>query len=143
MAKRTYRRTQYLVDRGYQIRVVTRIFLALLGGAVVSSLIAIGLLWAKMYRPEYAPHTLLIASLLAVAFTLLIELLLAIPIALVLGIKQSHQVVGPIQRISAALDAIGKGDFSKRITLREGDTLEGLVQAINRMAANLQQRSSK
>ena len=135
-----YRRKQYLVDRGYQLRFVTRVFMIVFTVAVASSLIATGLLWANMYRPELETQTTLIGSLIAVATTLLIELLLAIPIVYVLGIRQSHRVVGPIQRIKQTLEAIGAGDFSQRITLRQGDALEDLAKSINQMAAGLQQR---
>ena len=135
-----YRRKQYLVDRPYQLRFVTRVFLAVFTVAVASSLIATGLLWTNMYRPELETQTPLIGSLIAVATVLLIELLLAIPIVYVLGVRQSHRVVGPIKRIKQTLEAIGAGDFSQRITLRQGDALEDLAKSINQMAASLQQR---
>ena len=135
-----YKRTQYLVDRDYQLRFVTKVFLIVFAVAVVSSLISTGLLWTNMYRPNLEPQTLLIASLIAVATTLLIELLIAIPIIYVLGIRQSHRIVGPMKRIQRTLEAIGTGDFSQRIILRQGDALEGLAKGINRMAESLEQR---
>lgn len=138
-----YRRKQYLVDRTYQLRFVTRVFLVVLMVAVVSSLISTGLLWVNMYRPDLESHTPLIASLIAVATALLIELLLAIPIVFFLGIRQSHRIVGPMNRIKRTLEAIGNGDFSQRITLRQGDALEELAKSINQMAESLQQRSSR
>lgn len=138
-----YKRKQYLVDRGYQLRFVTRVFMAVLVVAVTSSLIATGLLWTNMYRADMEQQTLLIAGLIAVATTLLIELLLSIPIVFFLGIRQSHRIVGPMNRLKATLEAIGRGDFSQRITLRQGDALEDLAKAINAMAQSLQQRSPK
>ena len=135
-----YRRKQYLVDRGYQLRFVTRVFMVVLAVAVTSSLISTFLLWTNMYRPELEPHTSMIASLIAVATTLLIELLLAIPIVFFLGIRQSHRIVGPMNRIKRILEAIGAGDFSQRITLRQGDALEDLAKSINQMAESLAQR---
>ena len=119
-----YKRKQYLVDRGYQIRFVTRVFTAILAVGVISSLLSMSLLWTNMYRPELGSTTLLVGCLVAVAVTLLIELLLAIPIVFFLGIQQSHRIVGPMNRIKQTLEAIGQGDFSQRITLRQGDALE-------------------
>jgi methyl-accepting chemotaxis protein len=139
----SYKRTQYLVDRGYQLRFVTRLFLAVLAVATISSLISCGLLWTSMDRPGAGLDTSLVIALIAIATTLLIELLLAIPIVFFLGIRQTHRVVGPMNRLKRTLQAIGTGDFSQRITLREGDVLEDLAQSINRMAENLQQRSSR
>ena len=138
-----YRRTQYLVDRGYQLRFVTRVFVVVLVVAVVSALISTGLLWINMYRPELEQSTTLIAALIAVATTLLIELLIAIPLVYFLGIRQSHRVVGPVNRMKRVLEAIGAGDFSQRIVVRRGDALEDMAKTINQMAEHLGQRSSR
>lgn len=138
--ERPYKRKQYLVDRGYQLRFVTRVFMVVLTVAVVSSLISTALLWTNMYRPDLESQTPLIASLIAVATTLLIELLLAIPVVFFLGIRQSHRIVGPMNRLKRTLEAIGTGDFSQRITLRQGDALEDLAKSINQMAEGLGQR---
>jgi len=135
-----YRRKQYLVDRGYQLRFVTRVFVVVLIVAVVSSLISTGLLWTNMYRADLEQQATLIAALIAVATTLLVELLIAIPLVYFLGIRQSHRVVGPVNRIKRVLEAIGAGDFSQRIVVRRGDALEDLAKTINRMADSLQQR---
>ena len=138
--ERPYKRKQYLVDRGYQLRFVTRVFMAVLAVAVVSSLVSTTLLWLNMYRADLESQTPLIASLIAVATTLLIELLLAIPIVFFLGIRQSHRIVGPMNRLKRTLEAIGTGDFSQRITLRQGDALEDLAKSINQMVESLAQR---
>ena len=139
-AERPYKRKQYLVDRGYQLRFVTRVFMVVLLVAVVSSLMSTSLLWTNMYRPDLDSQTPLIASMIAIATTLLIELLLAIPLVFFLGIRQSHRIVGPLNRIKRTLEAIGAGDFSQHITLRRGDALEDLAKSINQMAQSLQQR---
>ena len=138
-----YRRKQYLVDRGYQLRFVTRLFTVVLAVAVASAFLASAMLWEHMYTPEMEPHVSLITALIAVAVTLLIELLLAIPLVFYLGIRQSHRIVGPMNRIKRALEAIGQGDFSKRIILRQGDALEELAKAINQMAESLQKRAPR
>ena len=138
-----YRRTQYLVDRGYQLRFVTRVFVVVLVVAVVSALISTGLLWTNMYRPDLEQSTTLIAALIAVATTLLVELLISIPLVYFLGIRQSHRVVGPVNRMKRVLEAIGAGDFSQRIVVRRGDALEDMAKTINGMAERLSQRSSR
>jgi nitrate/nitrite-specific signal transduction histidine kinase len=132
-----------LVDRPYQLRFVTRLFLVLLAIAISSSLIAMAILWTNMYQPDIERQVHIISAFIGVAATLLIELLIAIPIVYYLGIRQSHQVVGPLKRMDRALETIGSGDFSPRLVLREGDVLEGLANSINRMAENLQKRYPK
>ena len=136
-------RGQQLTDTAFQLRFVTRLFMAVLAIAATSSLISSLLLWKQMYVPGQGPQVSLIVSFIAVATTLLVELLLAIPIVFYLGIKQSHRIIGPMRRIQRTLEAIGKGDFSQQITLRRGDMLVDLAETINRMAENLQKRSGR
>lgn len=140
-AEQPYKRKEYLVDPAYQLRFVTRLFLVVLVVAVASSLISSVLVWKNTYTPDQESRALLVVSLVAIASTLLVELLLAIPIVFFLGIRQSHRIVGPMNRITRTLEAIGHGDFSQRITLRQGDALEDLAQAINKTAEALQQRA--
>ena len=142
-AQPTYKRTQYLVDRAYQLRFVTRLFMVVLAVAVAGSLIAPALLWRQLYQPELGSTAALVTGLVAVAATLLVELLLAIPLVFILGIRQSHRIVGPMKRIEKTLAAIGQADFSQRLTLRQGDVLWDLAASINAMAEALQRRSSK
>ena len=141
MSTTTYKRTQYLVDRRYQLRFVTRLFMVVLAVASASTLLSAYLLWRNMYVPGEGLQTSFIAALIAVCTTLLVELLLAIPLIFYVGIRQTHRVVGSIKRMERMLDAIGKGDFSQRITLRKGDALEDIAEAIKRMAERLQKRS--
>lgn len=138
-----YKRRQYIVDRSYQLNFVIRLMMVVFGIATVSSLIAMGILWSNMYQPDLERQTHIISAFLGVAVTLLAELLLSIPIIYYLGIRQSHRVVGPINRIVKTLETIGTGDFSPRLVLREGDVLQNLAKAINQMAENLQKRYPK
>ncbi len=138
-----YRRTEFLVDRTYQLRFVkklTSLFATICLIAMASSLIATAILWKNMYRPEIEHQTQIASALIGMAIILLIEILISIPVAYFWGIRQSHQVVGPVQRMARTLEAIGSGDFSKRLVLREGDVLEDVAKAINQMAENLQKR---
>jgi methyl-accepting chemotaxis protein len=135
-----YKRRQYIVDWSYQLRFVTRLFMVVLAVAVASSLISSGMMWRHLYSPNLESQTSLIIGFSAVATTLLIELLLAIPLIFFLGIRQSHRIIGPMNRIKKMLEAIGNGDFSQRLTLRQGDVLEDVAKSINQMAETLQQR---
>ena len=138
--KPTYRRTQYWVDRDYQIRFMTRMFVAIFLVAVISAGIAMAILMKNMYRPELEQQIHLIAGCIGVAVALLVELLVSIPIVYYLGLRQSHTIVGPLKRIARMLEAVGAGDFSQRITLRKGDALEDMADALNKMAEALAQR---
>ncbi|MDP3721921.1 MAG: HAMP domain-containing protein [Candidatus Omnitrophota bacterium] len=135
----SYKRSRYLVDRGYQLRFVARIFLVVLTVGILSALLATSLVWVMLYRPEPDSRALLIPSLIAIATMLFLELLLTVPIVFFLGVQQSRRIVGPMDRLLRTLEAIGQGDFSRRLSVRYGDTLEALAKAINKMAERLQQ----
>ena len=111
--------------------------------AIASAFLASTLLWDNLFSPELQERTNVVTALIAVATTLLIELLLSIPLVFYLGIHQSHRVVGPVKRIQRTLEAIGSGDFSQRITLRKGDLLGDVAQSINQMAEHLQRQFPK
>ena len=134
------RRWLPLVDMSYQLRFVTRMLMIICGVALISSIVATGILWKNMYRPELEQQSHIVSALIGVSVILLIELLISIPIVYFLGIRQSHQIVGPLKRISRTLEAVGSGDFSQRLILRQGDVLEDLAKAINQMSENLQKR---
>ena len=134
------RRWLPLVDFSYQLRFVTRMLMVICGIALVSSLIATAILWKNMYRPELESQSHIISALIGVSVILLIELLISIPIVYFLGVRQSHQIVGPLKRITRTLEAVGQGDFSQRLVLRQGDVLEDLAKTINQMSENLQKR---
>ncbi len=135
-----YPRKQFLVDREYQFRFVRSVLVWVFAIAVFGAVVAVGLLWRQMYRPELETQSYFVAAFIGVSITLLVELLIAIPIVSFLGIRSSHRVVGPVVRIKKMLEAIGSGDFSQRITLRKGDALEDLAEAINKMAERLRSR---
>jgi hypothetical protein len=59
---------------------------------------------------------------------------------LVFSIGYVHRLLGPIVAIERQLRALRNGDYSARITLREGDHLyHDLANQINHLAAQLQQ----
>jgi nitrate/nitrite-specific signal transduction histidine kinase len=115
--------------------------LIIFAATIATAFIAVLILWNL--RPNLEGQPGLLASLIGVAMALIVELAICIPMVYSLGIRQSHRVVGPLRRIMRTLEAIGSGDFSKRLGLRPGDVLEDLARAINRMAENLQKRHSK
>ena len=144
---RPYRRKQVVQRPSYarifQLRVVSRLLFSIFVIAIITSFLVMAILWKSLRLHELDRQTHLVAALIAVALTLLIELLIAIPVVYYVGIRQSHQVVGPLPRIIRILEAIGSGDFSKRLTLRRGDALEDLVKAINQTAEHLEKRYSR
>ncbi len=135
-----YQRKQYLVDRVYQLRFVRQLLALLCAIVIGSSLLTTALVGLSLNQPDLNTDAPFIAAVVAVTIALGIELLIGSIIVWVVGIRQSHRVVGPMTRLTRMLEAIGQGDFSQRITLRKGDALEDLARTINRMAENLERR---
>ena len=131
-------RRQYLVDKAYQYRFVGQMFAGVMAVAMAGSLLSSTLLLTNLDATE-APTSIAI-SLIAVAVTLLFQVVVGGAMIYYVGIRQSHRIVGPMIRVKRALEAIGAGDFSQRIVLRKGDALPDLADAINKMAESLQQR---
>jgi nitrogen fixation/metabolism regulation signal transduction histidine kinase len=65
------------------------------------------------------------------------ELLCLLPAMVILSIVLTHRVVGPIDRMLAALEQLARGDYEVRLMLRRRDALGALAEAINRLAASL------
>jgi nitrate/nitrite-specific signal transduction histidine kinase len=133
-------RKRLVVDKLYQVPFASRIVLLMFALTTGSFLVAMSILWRHLHHPELAARYYVIAGLMGCAMTLLIELILMVPILYYYGLRQSHRVVGPVKRIIHALRAIGKGDYSRRLTLRPGDVLGDVAGAINEMADELERR---
>lgn len=78
--------------------------------------------------------------IVTVSGVLFLELALAIPLGLYIGYRINSSVLGPFTRIKRTLKAIGEGDFSQRITLRDDDVLKSIAEAISEMAEELERR---
>jgi nitrogen fixation/metabolism regulation signal transduction histidine kinase len=86
-------------------------------------------------------HDQVIVSIFRSAFWLImLELLVLIPAVMWLGILLTHKVAGPLVRIFAVLEQMAQGDYNVRITLRKGDMLVDLAEAINRLSANIRRQ---
>ena len=140
MSPRPWYRREYLVDRRYQLRFVTRLFLVVLVVAVTAALVSSALVWKHLSQTDEGASLWATVALVSISATLLIELLISIPLIFLLGIRQSHRIVGPMKRVKRGLEAIGRGEFTHRVTLRQGDALEELAGWINSMAEALERR---
>ncbi len=134
-----YRRTRWLVEPKYQWRVTRLLVITLLLVAVVTLLLIYYALWSTLGELEVWPSAVFMATFRAVAWMVLVELILATPLAIAAGIYLTHKVVGPMARIKTALEHLGQGNWDIRLKLREGDVLIDLADSINRLAASLKQ----
>lgn len=143
MAARPIRRQRWLVEPTYQWHITRMLVIALLSVVVLTLALISVAMWSTLGELEMWPSAVFIAAFKAVGWLVVVELVALVPLVIIAGIVMTHRVVGPLGRITATLERIGKGHFDARITLREGDVLVHLAGAINRMAETLQQRGGR
>ncbi len=62
--------------------------------------------------------------------------------SLVAAALLSRQLVAPLRRLTAAVEAMAHGDLSQRVAVRSPDEIRELGQAFNKMAADLERAES-
>ena len=139
--ERSYQRRRLVVNPPFQYRfvgVMLLLLLALTLGALGSVYLA---LWLTLRTFEVASEPLAVAQLTSVGLLVTLELLLVAPIVIWVGVRLTHKVAGPLVRINAALQRMAQGDYSVHLTLRKGDSLVELADAVNALATFLRSRS--
>ena len=85
---------------------------------------------------------LAVAQATAIGLMVTLELLIIAPVVVLVGVRLTHKVAGPLVRINAALQQLTRGDYNVQITLRRGDSLVELADTINALAGSLRARRS-
>ena len=76
----------------------------------------------------------------ALAFTTVIVTVVVAIAAALRVLLLSHRVAGPLYRLEKAIQAIGRGDLSFRVRLREGDELKGFAESMDGAVVGLRQQ---
>ncbi len=63
--------------------------------------------------------------------------------SLALSIRLSHKIYGPVVSIKRYLQTLMSGDYKARLTLRQGDDLLDLRDALNQLAEALEKRHAR
>lgn len=63
--------------------------------------------------------------------------------SLALSIRLSHKIYGPVVAIKRYLETLMGGDYKARLTLRQGDDLLDLRDALNQLAETLEKRHAR
>ena len=144
MAKRTFRRRHYLIDKKFQGKFIMRFSMLVLIGGVLTILI--------LYLLGMQSKTVAIQNSRIVAKTtsdfilpLLIQTVIAVTVLVgitagILTLLVSHKILGPLYRFKKVMEALEKGDFSSEFTIRSTDQLRELADKINNMIRNTKQK---
>lgn len=141
-ARQPSRRRQWVVNRSLQFRFVgVMIFvLCLLTMAALAAVYSA--LWTTLSLFELLDDPVTVSLFTMVGLIVALQLLLVLPFVVWFGIRLTHRVAGPLVRIQAAISHMASGDFNVHLTLRKGDALPELADAINRLAASLRERAA-
>ena len=139
---RSYRRRQWIVNRPLQFRFVR----AMLGILCVITIIALGsiylTLWTILRTFNLQHDPVSVALFATISWSIALELLIVAPFVIWMGILLTHKVAGPLVRIHAGLAELTQGHYNVHISLRKGDSLMDLADAVNTLAGSLRNRSS-
>ena len=136
----TYKRRQFLVNRPLQLSFVRAMLLILLlmaSAALVAMRMAVHV---TLFTYELSNDALLRALFDTVFWIIVLEMVFLAPFVIWMGILLTHKVAGPLVRIHAALAQMAEGRFDIHISLRKGDALVELADAVNRLALSLRNR---
>ena len=135
-AKPRFKRRQFIVAREFQLKYAGVILLLMFLTAgfcayfiYYTTLLLFGEKLASVY-----PQGQLVSIVKTVDFRVLIIMVIVSPLIGALGVYLSHKIAGPIFRIEKFLDAMASGNLASRITLRKGDEMVSLADAVNRVA---------
>jgi len=140
-----FRRKKYFVDRGLQLRFARFVILFVFISSIVTAIlvfyttfIILGGRLADVY-----PQGRLVSIFQSVYLSFFINLAVILPVIFYGSIVFSHRIAGPLPKIYQSLQQIGQGQFDVNLTLRKGDELKELVDAINKMAADLKAKETR
>lgn len=140
-----FRRRRYLVEKKFQLRFAGMILLFMFAVALFCSLTIYYNTWMLLGEKlaNVYPQGRLVGILKQANFVLFMRLLLITPLVGILAIVLSHRIAGPIFRIKKTLDEVTKGDYSKRLHLRNTDELKDVAESINKVMELLEKKKNK
>jgi methyl-accepting chemotaxis protein len=148
MKRQGNRRRIYLIDRGFQVWMISRI-------AAMSALImVVSLLLLAVVYYEYGDVTVglmqpapfassdgenMVVSAGHSLFRLLAPVLILCPlgavfVTLVYGLFMSHRMAGPVHRMQKTLTLMAQGDLTDEIRLRKKDAFKPMAESINELS---------
>lgn len=139
-----FRRKQVIIERGMQLRFARFVVIYMVVCCAVTAGIVFYATFALLGEKlaEIYPQHRLPAIYARVYAAFFISLAASVPVLFYGALQFSHRIAGPLPKIYRALNDIGNGDFSVRLTLRKKDELKELADHINRMAEKLKARET-
>jgi len=146
------RRRNFLSKKGLQLRLIGKILLVVIA-ATVLSIVTTTLLYYKLsnipfkgdipfyYITDDMPEGDNVPTALDVLLPgLIVSGVVAVSFTFILGVFMTHRIAGAIYRIQKDSMAIGEGDLTLHIRLREKDELHDVADDLNNMIVKIHKR---
>lgn len=142
--QRTHRRRIVYIQKTFQRGFILKFCLIALCAMLLASLL-LYLFSRDSLTAVYHYHHLALqrtgeAILPALIITNLIVLLGLLAATVFMTLFVSHKIGGPLYRLDKTLKAVGEGDLTLRVNLRQRDQLTDFASGINRMTGSLDLR---
>lgn len=134
-------RRSFLVSRPYQIRFIAEILMVVVVATCLSAGGAYLLTKGEVESGFYSGHRKLVNLQQALPKVLAVSSLVTLAAMALLGgyitLRETHRVVGPVNRMESKFREMAEGDFSYMESFRKKDVLKGLDDSINIHLNNL------
>jgi methyl-accepting chemotaxis protein len=144
------KRKKYLVDREFQMKMVTRVVILILFAILLSGLMAYAITVYMENKSNFQlygtalgkPSEMVSVSRLFIVKPVLDRALLIAGILSVIGAAvsmfyYSHQLAGPLYHLEKRLEGMISGDYEEDLRFRKTDEFHRLTDLINRLQSNL------
>ncbi len=137
--KPRFRRRTYLVKPGLQLRLSLQIFIYLAVYSIVLGFFIFYPLYLEMYSAtSFVEQERLAQVVLYLHKRLWIGLFAVSFLTGVHAAFTAHRVAGPAYRFEKMLEAMIRGDYSQRVTIRTKDELKDIETLLNRLSGTLE-----
>jgi len=134
-------RKRFLVSRPYQVRFIAEILLVVIVATCLSAGGAYVLTKGEVESGFYSGHRKLVNLHQALPKVLAVSSLVTFVAMALLGgyitLRETHRVVGPVNRMEEKFREMTEGDFRYMASFRKDDVLKGLDDSINIHLNNL------
>lgn len=124
-------RKKFMVERGFQIRFMAVIIIAMVLIALVTGMSMYTAVMQTLVNQFHGESLAVIQH--AITAKLFVRSLLLILAIAIISVFISHRIAGPIYKFERILEAMAAGEKVREITLRKHDEFYRLARAINEL----------
>lgn len=129
-------RRKFMVERGFQIRFMAVIIIAMVLIALVTGLSIYTAVMQTLVNQLHGESLALVKH--AISVKLFVRSLLLIFAIAVISVFLSHRIAGPVYKFERIIDALTAGEKVSEIKLRKHDEFYRLARAINSLIRKIQ-----